>query len=134
MAAVLVKRSISPLLVTSPGAGYKKHPKIKGTRNYYFQTIGYCSRTKVKHSCILRRFYTTWPWPLIIPYTWVAALTLIKKIIRMVKKLLIMSLGLLGCNFVLSLPWAKLFCHLFLNNCMFDWCKVVRQNQIYLTG
>ena len=40
----------------------KKHLKIKGTRNYYFKTIGYCSRTKVKSPLILRRFYATWPW------------------------------------------------------------------------
>ena len=26
--------------------------------------LGYCSRTKVKSSLILRRFYATWPWPL----------------------------------------------------------------------
>ena len=25
-----------------------KHLKIKGTRNYYFKTTGYCFRTKVK--------------------------------------------------------------------------------------
>ena len=31
---------------------------------YYFKTIGYSSRTKVKSSLILRRFYATWPWPL----------------------------------------------------------------------
>ena len=45
----------------------KKHLKIKGTRNYYFKTIGYyCFRTKVKSPLILRRFlrrfYATWPW------------------------------------------------------------------------
>ena len=44
----------------------KKHLKIKGTRNYYFKTIGYCFRTKVKSPHILRRFlrrfYATWPW------------------------------------------------------------------------
>ena len=28
------------------------------------KTIGYCSRTKVKSSLILRRFYATWPWAL----------------------------------------------------------------------
>ena len=44
--------------------GCKKHLKIKGTRNYYFKTIGYCSRTKVKSSLILRGFYLTWPWAL----------------------------------------------------------------------
>ena len=44
--------------------GCKKHLKIKGTRNYYFKTIGYCSRTKVKSSLILRGFYVTWPWAL----------------------------------------------------------------------
>ena len=43
------------------GRGCKKHLKIKGTRYYYFKTIGYCSRTKVKSSLILRRFYATWP-------------------------------------------------------------------------
>ena len=43
------------------GLGCKKHLKIKETRNYYFKTIGYCSRTKVKSSLILRRFYATWP-------------------------------------------------------------------------
>ena len=43
------------------GSGCKKYLKIKGTRNYYFKTIGYCSRTKVKSSLILRRFYATWP-------------------------------------------------------------------------
>ena len=42
----------------------KKHLKIKGIRNYYFKTIGYCSKTKVKSSLILRRFYATWPWAL----------------------------------------------------------------------
>ena len=31
---------------------------------FYFKTIGYCSRTKVNSSLILRRFYATWPWPL----------------------------------------------------------------------
>ena len=44
--------------------GCKKHLKIKGTRNYYFKTIGYSSRTKVKSSLILRRSYATWPWAL----------------------------------------------------------------------
>ena len=44
-----------------------KHLQIKGTRNYYFKTIGYyCFRTKVKSPLILRRFlrrfYATWPW------------------------------------------------------------------------
>ena len=46
------------------GRGCKKHLKIKGTRNYYFKTIGYCSRTKVRSSLILRWFYATWPWTL----------------------------------------------------------------------
>ena len=32
----------------------QKHLKIKGTRNHYFKTIGYCSRTKVKIPLILR--------------------------------------------------------------------------------
>ena len=50
-------------LIDSPGPGCKKHLKIKGTRSYYFKTIGYyCSRTKVKSPLILRRFYATWPW------------------------------------------------------------------------
>ena len=44
------------------GLGCKKHLKIKETRNYYFKTIGYCSRTKVNSSLILRRFYATWPY------------------------------------------------------------------------
>ena len=48
-------------LKCEPGSGCKKILKIKGTRNYYFKTIGYCSRTKVKSSLILRRFYATWP-------------------------------------------------------------------------
>ena len=48
-------------LKCEPGSGCKKYLKIKGTRNYYFQPIGYCSRTKVKSSLILRRFYATWP-------------------------------------------------------------------------
>ena len=38
-----------------------KHLKIKGTRNYYFKTIGYCFRTKVKSPLILRMSYATWP-------------------------------------------------------------------------
>ena len=46
------------------GRGCKKHLKIKGTRNYYFKTVGYCSRTKGKSSLILRKFYATWPWTL----------------------------------------------------------------------
>ena len=37
--------------------------KIKGTRNYYFKTIGYCSRTKVKSPLILIGFYATGPRP-----------------------------------------------------------------------
>ena len=48
-------------LKCEPGSGCKKFLKIKGTRNYYFKTIGYCSRTKVKSSLMLRRFYATWP-------------------------------------------------------------------------
>lgn len=42
---------------------YKNHLKIKRTCNYYFRTISYCSRTKVKTplTCILRTFYATWP-------------------------------------------------------------------------
>ena len=46
----------------SVAEGCKKHRKIKGTRNYYFKTIGYCSRTKVESSLILRRFHATWHW------------------------------------------------------------------------
>ena len=45
-----------------PGSGCKKHLEIEGTRAYYFKTIGYCSRTKVKSPLIQRRFYATWPW------------------------------------------------------------------------
>ena len=45
----------------------KKHLKINGTRNYYFKTIGYCSRTIVKSSLILSRFYETRPWPPLRP-------------------------------------------------------------------
>ena len=44
-----------------PGSGCKQHLKIKGNRNYYFKTIRYCSRTKVKSSLILRGFYATGP-------------------------------------------------------------------------
>ena len=55
---------ITDEIFITPGSGCKKHLKIKGTRNYYFKTIGYCSRTKVKSSLILRRFYATWPWAL----------------------------------------------------------------------
>ena len=43
------------------GLGCEKHLKIEKTRKYYFKTIGYCSRTKVNSSLILRRFYATWP-------------------------------------------------------------------------
>ena len=43
------------------GSGCKKYFKIKGTRNYYFKTLGYCSPTKLNSSLILRRFYATWP-------------------------------------------------------------------------
>ena len=35
-----------------PGSGSKKHFKIKGTRNYYFKTTGYCSRTKLTSSLL----------------------------------------------------------------------------------
>ena len=41
--------------------GLQNHPKIKGTRNNYFKTRGYCSSTKVKSPFIWRRFYATWP-------------------------------------------------------------------------
>ena len=41
------------------GLGCKKHFKIKGTRSYNFETIGYCSRTKLKSPLILRRFNAT---------------------------------------------------------------------------
>ena len=44
------------------GSVYIKHLKVKGTRNYYFKTIGYCFRTKVKSPLILRRPYATWRW------------------------------------------------------------------------
>ena len=44
-----------------PGSGCKKYLTIKGTRNYYFKTLGYCSITKVNSSLISRRFYATWP-------------------------------------------------------------------------
>ena len=37
------------------------HQKIKGARNYYFKTIDYCFRTKVKSPLVLRRLYATWP-------------------------------------------------------------------------
>ena len=43
------------------GSGCKKRLKIKGTHNYYFKTIGYCSRTKDESPLFLRRFYATWP-------------------------------------------------------------------------
>ena len=55
---------ITDEIFITPGSSCKRHLKIKGTRNYYFKTIGYCSRTKVKSSLILRRFYATWPWAL----------------------------------------------------------------------
>ena len=46
------------------GSGCLKHLKIKGTRNYYFKTIGYCFRTKDKSPLILQRLYATGRWPL----------------------------------------------------------------------
>ena len=46
---------------SAPGSGCKKYLKIKGTRNYYFKTLGYCSITKVNSSLISRTFYATWP-------------------------------------------------------------------------
>ena len=77
---------ITDEVVITPGSGCKKHLKIKGTRNYYFKTIGYCSRTKVKSSLILRRFYATWLWALTLGlkcyylwelyYAWVLVITL----------------------------------------------------------
>ena len=72
--------------------GCKKHLKIKGTRNYYFKTIGYCSRTKVKSSLILRGFYLTWPWALTLGlkcyylwelyHAWVLVITLVLQTLR----------------------------------------------------
>ena len=65
------------------GRGRKKHLKIKGTRNYYFETIGYCSKTKVNSSLITRRFYATWPWALTfglkweLYHAWVLVITLV---------------------------------------------------------
>ena len=70
------------------GRSCKKHLKIKGTRNYYFKTIGYCSRAKVKSSLILRKFYATWPWALTLGlkcyylcrelyHAWVLVITLV---------------------------------------------------------
>ena len=50
--------------LSSPRSGCKKHLKNKETRHYYFKTICYCSKTKVKSPLILRRFYATWPWTL----------------------------------------------------------------------
>ena len=54
---------------------------------FYFKTIGYCSRTKVNSSLILRRFYATWPWPLTLGlkcyylwelyHAWVLVITLV---------------------------------------------------------
>ena len=71
----------------TPVSGCKKHLKIKGTRNYYFKTIAYCSRTKVKSSLILTRFYATWPWALTLGlkcyylwelyHAWVLVITLV---------------------------------------------------------
>ena len=54
----LVTQGLQPSFLSCPGSGCKKHVKIKGIRNYYFKTIGYCSRTKVKRPLILRRFET----------------------------------------------------------------------------
>ena len=52
---------LHPLPRSAPGSGCKKYLEIKGTRNYYFKTLGYCSITKVNSSLIFRRFYATWP-------------------------------------------------------------------------
>ena len=38
--------SFRSVFLIRPGSGCKKNIKIKGTLNYYFKTIGYCSRTK----------------------------------------------------------------------------------------
>ena len=54
-------RLLHPPPRSAPGSGCKKYFKIKGNRNYYFKTLGYCSITKVNSSLILRRFYATWP-------------------------------------------------------------------------
>ena len=51
-------------LTTFQGRVVKKGFKIKGTRNYFFETRECCSRTKVKSPLIFRRFYATWPRPL----------------------------------------------------------------------
>ena len=69
------------------GRGCKKHLKIKGTRNYYFKTVGYCFKTKVKSSLILRRFYATWHWAVTLGlkcyylwelnHSWVLVITLV---------------------------------------------------------
>ena len=83
---------VEPTFITdeifiTPGSGCKKHLKIKGTLNNYFKTIGYCSRTKVKSSLTLRRFYATWPWALTLGlkcyylwefyHAWVLVITLV---------------------------------------------------------
>ena len=47
--------------LAAPRVGLQNHLKIKGTRNNYFKTRGYCSSTKVKSPFKLRRFYATWP-------------------------------------------------------------------------
>ena len=54
----LVTQGLRPSFLSRPRSGCKKHLKIKGIRNYYFKTIGYCSKTKVKRLLILRRFET----------------------------------------------------------------------------
>ena len=83
----LYRAFIADEVFITPGSGLQKHLKIKGTRNYYFKTIGYCSRTKVKSSPILRRFYATWPWALTLGlkcyylwelyHAWVLVITLV---------------------------------------------------------
>ena len=54
----LVTQGLPPSFLSRPGSGCKKHLKIKGIRNCYFKTRGYCFRTKVKRPLILRRFKT----------------------------------------------------------------------------
>ena len=78
---------ITDEIFITPGSGCKKHLKIKGTHNYYFKTIGYCSRTKVKSSLILSGFYATRPWALKLSlkcyylwelyHAWVLVITLV---------------------------------------------------------
>ena len=60
---------------SAPRSGCKKYLKIKGTRNYYFKTLGYCSITKVNSSLISRTFYATWPRLLEKKLSWHTAMT-----------------------------------------------------------